>query len=50
MYTDMDKATHNPVIDRAIALHKMIRLFTLGGGGEGIPELHGQRIRSPGMD
>ena len=35
MYTDMDKATHNPVIDRAIALHKMIRLFTLGGGGEG---------------
>ena len=28
MYTDMEKATHNPVIDRAIALHKMIRLFT----------------------
>ena len=34
MYTDMDKACHNPVIDRAIALHKMIRLFTLAGGGE----------------
>ena len=35
MYTDMDKACHNPVIDRAIALHKMIRLFTIAGGGEG---------------
>ena len=34
MYTDMEKRTHNPVIDRAIALHKMIRLFTLAGGGE----------------
>ena len=32
MYTDMDKACHNPVIDRAIALHKMIRLFSLAGG------------------
>ncbi len=35
MYTDMDKAVRNPVIDRAITLHKMIRLFTLAGGGEG---------------
>ena len=34
MYTDMNKDCHNPVIDRAIALHKMIRLFTLSGGGE----------------
>ena len=34
MYTDMEKTTHNPVIDRAIALHKMIRLFTMAGGGE----------------
>ena len=32
MYTDMNKDCHNPVIDRAIALHKMIRLFTLAGG------------------
>ena len=34
MYPDMNKDCHNPVIDRAIALHKMIRLFTLSGGGE----------------
>ena len=32
MYTDMDRACHNPVIDIAIALHKMIRLFTLASG------------------
>ena len=31
MYTDMNKDCHNPVIDRAIALHKMMRLFTLAG-------------------
>ena len=29
MYTGMDKAFHSLVIDRAIALHKMIRLVTL---------------------
>ena len=29
MYTGMDKAYHSLVIDRAIALHKMIRLVTL---------------------
>ena len=34
MYTDMNKDCHNPRIDRAIALHKMIRLFTLGGANE----------------
>jgi len=34
MYTDMNKECHNPVIDRTVALHKMIRLFTLAGGGE----------------
>ena len=47
MYTDMDKATHNLTIDRAIALHKMIRLFTLGGGGEGYLNFMGNEFGHP---
>jgi len=47
MYTDMDKATHNWVIDRAIALHKMIRLLTLGGGGEGYLNFMGNEFGHP---
>ena len=47
MYTDMDKSTHNWVIDRAIALHKMIRLFTLGGGGEGYLNFMGNEFGHP---
>ena len=47
MYTDMDKATHNDNIDRAIALHKMIRLFTLAGGGEGYLNFMGNEFGHP---
>ena len=47
MYTDMDKACHNPVIDRAIALHKRIRLFTLAGGGEGYLNFMGNEFGHP---
>ena len=47
MYTDMDKACHNPIIDRAIALHKMIRLFTIGGGGEGYLNFMGNEFGHP---
>ena len=47
MYTDMDKTCHNPVIDRAIALHKMIRLFTLAGGGEGYLNFMGNEFGHP---
>ncbi|MBQ7888273.1 MAG: alpha amylase C-terminal domain-containing protein [Erysipelotrichaceae bacterium] len=47
MYTDMDKSTHNPVIDRAIALHKMIRLFTMAGGGEGYLNFMGNEFGHP---
>ena len=47
MYTDMDKACHNLVIDRAIALHKMIRLFTLGGGGEAYLNFMGNEFGHP---
>ncbi|MEG2666495.1 MAG: alpha amylase C-terminal domain-containing protein, partial [Bacteroidales bacterium] len=36
MYTAMDIHSQNPIIDRGLALHKMIRLFTLSlGGGYG---------------
>ena len=31
----MEKTTHTPIIDRAIALHKMIRLITMSLAGEG---------------
>ena len=47
MYTDMDKSCHNPSIDRAIALHKMIRLFTLAGGGEGYLNFMGNEFGHP---
>ena len=47
MYTDMDKACHNLVIDRAIALHKMIRLFTLAGGGEAYLNFMGNEFGHP---
>lgn len=47
MYTDMDKICHNPVIDRAIALHKMIRLFTLAGGGEAYLNFMGNEFGHP---
>ena len=47
MYTDMDKSTHNPVIDRAIALHKMIRAFTLGGAGEAYLNFMGNEFGHP---
>ena len=47
MYTDMDRACHNPVIDRAIALHKMIRIFTLAGGGEAYLNFMGNEFGHP---
>ena len=47
MYTDMDRACHNPIIDRAIALHKLIRLFTLAGGGEAYLNFMGNEFGHP---
>lgn len=35
MYTEMSKSAHSFVIDRAMALHKMIRLLTMAAGGDG---------------
>ena len=47
MYTDMDKICHNFTIDRAIALHKMIRLFTIAGGGEAYLNFMGNEFGHP---
>jgi len=47
MYTDMQKDTHNGVIDRAIALHKMMRLFTLAGAGEAYLNFMGNEFGHP---
>lgn len=47
MYTDMEKDCHSLVIDRAIALHKMIRLFTLAGGGEAYLNFMGNEFGHP---
>ena len=47
MYTDMNKDCHNIIIDRAIALHKMIRLFTLAGGGEAYLNFMGNEFGHP---
>lgn len=47
MYTDMNKDCHNLVIDRAIALHKMVRLFTLAGGGEAYLNFMGNEFGHP---
>ena len=47
MYTDMDKTCHNPIIDRATALHKMIRLFTIASGGEAYLNFMGNEFGHP---
>ncbi|MBQ7802183.1 MAG: alpha amylase C-terminal domain-containing protein [Oscillospiraceae bacterium] len=47
MYTDMNKDCHNQTIDRAIALHKMIRLYTLAGGGEAYLNFMGNEFGHP---
>ncbi len=47
MYTDMNKDCHNPTIDRAIALHKMIRLITMAAGGTGYLNFMGNEFGHP---
>ena len=47
MYTDMDRVCHTPIIDRAIALHKMIRLFTISAGGEAYLNFMGNEFGHP---
>ena len=47
MYTDMDKICHNDVIDRAMALHKMLRLITASAGGNGYLNFMGNEFGHP---
>ena len=47
MYWSMDKASNNPVVERGIALHKMIRLLTLTLGGEGYLNFMGNEFGHP---
>jgi len=47
MYWHMAKADMHPVIERGIALHKMIRLITLAIGGEGWLNFMGNEFGHP---
>ena len=47
MYTHMSKLTQSLVIDRGIALHKMIRLITLSLAGEGYLNFMGNEFGHP---
>ena len=47
MYTGMDKAYHSIGIDRAIALHKMIRFITLTLGSDGYLNFMGNEFGHP---
>ena len=44
------RLAERPVIDRGMALHKMIRLDHHLGGRARLPQLHGQRIRASRVD
>ncbi len=47
MYTQMNKGSQSMVIDRAMALHKMTRLFTIAGGGEAYLTFMGNEFGHP---
>lgn len=47
MYWNMAKSTQSIVIDRGIALHKMIRLITIALGGEGYLNFIGNEFGHP---
>ena len=47
MYTDMGKCCQNHIIDRGMALHKMIRLITMSLGGEGYLNFMGNEFGHP---
>lgn len=47
MYTGMEKSHHSAVMDRAIELHKMIRLLTLTLGGHGYLNFMGNEFGHP---
>jgi 1,4-alpha-glucan branching enzyme len=47
MYTEMSRHSHDIVIDRGIALHKVIRLFTFSLGGEAYLNFMGNEFGHP---
>jgi 1,4-alpha-glucan branching enzyme len=47
MYWHMDRGSHNPVIDRGLALHKLIRLITFSLAGEGYLNFMGNEFGHP---
>jgi 1,4-alpha-glucan branching enzyme len=47
MYTHMHKAAQSPVIDRGMALHKLLRLLTVALGGEGYLNFMGNEFGHP---
>lgn len=47
MYTHMHKELPSLIVDRGIALHKMLRLFTLSLGGEGYLNFIGNEFGHP---
>ncbi len=48
MYTHMQKFGGSPIVDRGIALHKMIRLLTASLSGEGYLNFMGNEFGHPG--
>ena len=47
MYTHMSRFTQSPVIDRGMALHKLIRMVTMTLGGEGYLNFMGNEFGHP---
>ncbi len=47
MYTSMDRTSQSMVVDRGMALHKMIRLFTISTGGQGWLAFMGNEFGHP---
>ncbi len=47
MYTHMSRLTQSPIIDRGVALHKMIRLITATLAGEGYLNFMGNEFGHP---
>ena len=47
MYFSMDRASENLIIDRGMALHKLIRLFTITTGGEAYLNFMGNEFGHP---
>ena len=47
MYFAMNKASQNPIVDRGIALHKMIRLVTAATSGDGYLNFMGNEFGHP---